>query len=114
MRISFHTFGPVHLAFVGMVPLLAGLLAVVQRKLLHGGRQLRFGLAILLFACTVAYYGSFVVQGLRMFPNYLPLELCDASLWLVIAALLTLKPAILDVTDSLALTGAATALLTRS
>jgi hypothetical integral membrane protein (TIGR02206 family) len=52
------------------------------------------------------------VQGERMFPDHMPLELCDASLWLVIVALLTLKPAVFDVAYYWALAGATMALLT--
>ena len=47
-----------------------------------------------------------------MFPDHLPLELCDASLWLIIAALLTLKPSIFDLAYYYALAGASMSLLT--
>ena len=36
------------------------------------------------------------MHGQRMFPDHLPLELCDLSMWLVLIALLTLKPAVFD------------------
>lgn len=95
-----------------MVPVLAAVLAAVRRKLLPGGKAIRFGLAIALFVCTAAYYGSFVVHGVPIFPSHMPLELCDASLWLVLAALLTLNPAIFDVAYYWALAGTSMALLT--
>lgn len=107
-----HIFGLVHLAILGMVLATAAILAAVQRKFLREGKAIRLGLALLLLASTVSYYGSFAVHGERMFPDHLPLQLCDASLWLVIAALLTLRPAIFDVAYYLALAGASMSLLT--
>ncbi len=112
MPISFHMFGPAHLAILGMVPVVAAVLAAVQRKLLRQDKAIRFGLAFLLFLCTAFYYGSFAVHGEPMFPGHLPLELCDASLWLVIVALLTLHPATFDLAYYWALAGASMALLT--
>jgi hypothetical integral membrane protein (TIGR02206 family) len=58
------------------------------------------------------YYGYLALHGQLMFPGHLPLELCDFSLWLVIIALLTLKPAAFDVAYYLALAGASMSLLT--
>jgi hypothetical integral membrane protein (TIGR02206 family) len=72
----------------------------------------RIALALLLFVCTILYYGNFAVHGEQMFPNHLPLELCDFSLWLVILALLTLNPAICDVAYYFAVAGASMSLLT--
>lgn len=107
-----HIFGLVHLVILGMVPGIAAILAVVQRTILTGRRDIRFGLAILLFATTASYYGYFAAHGAKMFPNHVPLELCDASLWLVIAALLTLKPVVFDVAYYWAMAGASMSLLT--
>ncbi len=109
---GFHIFGLVHLAILGMVLAVPAILAAVQRKFPREGKGIRVGLAILLFASTASYYGNFAVHGVRMFPDHLPLQLCDASLWLVIAALLTLRPAIFDVTYYLALASASMSLLT--
>jgi hypothetical integral membrane protein (TIGR02206 family) len=112
MRISFNMFGLAHLAILAMVPIVAAVLAAVQRKLPRGDKAIRFSLAFLLFLCTAFYYGSFVVQGEPMFPGHLPLELCDASLWLIIVALLTLHPVVFDLAYYWAVAGASMALLT--
>ena len=105
-------FGLVHLIILADVPLIAAVLAAVQRRLAPGARGIRYGLATLLFLCFVLYYGYFALQGQRMFPNHVPLELCDASLWLVIVALLTLKPVVFDLAYYYALAGASMSLLT--
>ncbi len=105
-------FGFVHLLILASVPLLAALLAAFQMRIPSSSRLLRLALAFLLFLSTTSYYAYFALQGSRMFPDHLPLELCDASLWLVIAALLTLKPAIFDLAYYYALAGASMSLLT--
>ncbi len=112
MPANLHLFGIVHLAILAAVPLLAVLLAAVQRRLPPGSIAVRVALSLLLLLCTILYYGSFAVHGEQMFPNHLPLELCDISLWLVILALLTLKPAIFDLAYYFALAGASMSLLT--
>ncbi len=105
-------FGPVHLAILAAVPLLAAGLAAAQRKLAPGSRGLRLGLAAVLFVDGAAYYLNFAWHGERLFPGHMPLELCDATLSLVILALVTLKPAIFDLAYYGALAGATMSLLT--
>jgi hypothetical integral membrane protein (TIGR02206 family) len=112
MPAHLHLFGLVHLVILGAVPLLAALLAALQRRLGPGSRGVRYGLAFLLCMCSVLYYGNFALHGERMFPGHLPLELCDASLWLLVLALLTLKPPIFDLAYYPGLAGASMALLT--
>jgi hypothetical integral membrane protein (TIGR02206 family) len=114
MPANFHLFGIAHLAILAAVPLLAVLLAAVQRRLAPGSRAVRVALALLLLLCTILYYGRYAALGEPMFPGHLPLELCDVSLWLVIPALLTLQPAIFDVAFYFALAGASMSLLTPS
>jgi hypothetical integral membrane protein (TIGR02206 family) len=105
-------FSPAHLAIVCSVPALAALLAIAQRRSVPGSKAIRFVLALLLFAATASYYGYFAVTGAKMFPNHVPLELCDASLWLVIFSLLTLKPAVFDIAYYWAVAGATQSLFT--
>ena len=107
-----HLFGMVHLLIVAAVPLLAAVLAAWQRRLGAESRGLRYGLAAALVASTIAYYGEPFLHGEKMFPGHVPLELCDASLWLVVVAMLTVKPAVFDIVWYLAVAGATQALLT--
>ncbi|MDR3771850.1 MAG: TIGR02206 family membrane protein [Terracidiphilus sp.] len=112
MPSTLQLFGPVHLAILAAVPLLAAILAAVQRRLAPGSRGLRFGLALVLFVQGAAYYLNFAWHGERLFPNHMPLELCDVTLMLTILALCTLKPAIFDLAYYGALAGATMSLLT--
>jgi hypothetical integral membrane protein (TIGR02206 family) len=109
---NLHLFGLVHLLILAAVPLLAALLAAVQRILPSTARALRIGLAILLFLSSMMYYGYLALHGQLTFPDHLPLELCDASLWMVLIALLTLKPIVFDLAYYPALAGASMSLLT--
>jgi len=114
MQTSLCMLGPAHLAILGTVPFLAVVLAALQRRFPRADKGIRYGLVFLLLASTIAYYGSFAVRGVRMFPDHLPLELCDASLWLIIVVLLTLRSAVFDVEYYWALVGASASLLTPS
>jgi len=112
MQTGFQLFGPEHLAVIALVPITAGFLAVTRRRFPRTAKPIRYTLAFLLLVCTVSYYGNWILQGERMFPDHVPLELCDIALWLVIATLLTLKPAIFDVAYYWALIGTALAVVT--
>jgi len=109
---NFHLFGPVHLLILVAVPAFAAVLAAVQRRLHPGARWLRIGLASVILLDSIIYYGFLVARGQLTFPDHLPLELCDASLCLVIIALLTLNKAVFDLAHYGALAGATMALLT--
>jgi hypothetical integral membrane protein (TIGR02206 family) len=112
MTTNFRLFGPAHLFILGSVPALAAILAVIQRTLPAGARGLRIGLATVILLDAVVYYGYLIAHGQLTFPDHLPLELCDASLCLVIIALFTLNRAVYDLAYYGALAGATMALLT--
>src|SRR3569833_2921735 len=105
-------FGLAHLAILCTVPALAALLAIAHRKSLPGRNHIRFVLAFALFAASTSNYGYFSATGAAMFPNHIPLELCDASLWLIIASLLTQKPTNNNNTKKWAVAGATQSLFT--
>jgi hypothetical integral membrane protein (TIGR02206 family) len=109
---NLHLFGLVHLLILASVPAFAAVLVVVQRRLQFDSRWLRYSLAPILFLCEFSYYGCSAFQGQPIFPDRLPLELCDLSMWLVLIALLTLKPAVFDLAYYYALAGASMSLLT--
>lgn len=105
-------FGLAHLAILCTVPALAALLAIAHHRRTPGHRAIRFILATLLAAASISLYAWFALHGAPMFPNHIPLELCDASLWLIIASLITLRPALFDIAYYWALAGATQSLFT--
>jgi hypothetical integral membrane protein (TIGR02206 family) len=112
MPTNFHLLGPTHLFILGSVPVLAAVLAAIQRRLPPGFKGLRIGFAISLLLDSVLYYAHLAAHGQLTFPDRLPLELCDASLCLVIVALFTVNRAVFDLAYYFALGGATMALLT--
>jgi len=112
MTANFRLFGPAHLVILAAVPSFAALLAFVQRRLGAGAKGLRIGLGVTLALDAALYYGYMAWIGQLTFPDHLPLEMCDASLFLVIFALFTLNRAVFDVAYYGALAGASMALLT--
>jgi hypothetical integral membrane protein (TIGR02206 family) len=112
MIVAFHAFGPAHLAVLCAVPALAAVLARVEQRVPSGSRVIRYALAAMLLINCAAYYFTFAIAGEPLFPAHLPLELCDVSVFITAAALLTRNPAIFDVTYYWALAGAGNALFT--
>lgn len=112
MPAKFDLFGPAHLFILVTVPALAAVLALVQQRLSPDSRWLRMGLGAALVLDSALYYGRLGLVGQITFPDRLPLELCDASLCLVILALFTLNKAVFDLAYFGALAGASMALLT--
>ncbi len=112
MPTNFQLFGAVHLAILTGVVALAGAFAAVQRQLTPSTRWPRLALGSLLALDSLIYYGYLAWRGQLTFPGHLPLELCDAALFLTIFALFTLNRAVYDLAYYWALAGATMALLT--
>jgi hypothetical integral membrane protein (TIGR02206 family) len=112
MPTNFNLLGPTHLLILVAVPLLAAVLAAAQRRLPPTGNALRLGLAAALLLDLILWYGYLAVLGQLTFPDRLPLDLCDATLCLIVVALLTLSPAVFDLAYYGALAGTSMALLT--
>ena len=112
MQTKFGIFGPVHIAILSAIPVLAAILAAIDRWFSTGRRGLRIGLAITLLLNSIVRYGYLASRGWLTFPYNLPLELCDATLCLMIVALFTLNQTIFELAYYGALAGTSMALLT--
>ena|SRR5438105_9379533 len=111
MQPHFKIFGPVHLAILGSVPIVAAILAWIQRSV-QGRKGLRLGLALVLLLNAVVWHAYMWMRGWLRFPDSLPLELCDATLCLAFIALTTLNATVFDLAYYGALAGTSMALLT--
>lgn len=112
MPTTFHLFGPLHLVILGAVPILAAIFAALQRRLLPGFRALRYGLASILLLDLALHYAYMAAHGQFSFPESLPLDLCDATMFLTVIVLFTLNRAIFDLAYYGAIGGSTMALLT--
>ena len=109
---DFRLLGPAHLLILSAVPLLAGILALMQRRLRPGCRWPRVCLGAAILLDTILWYADLAWHRQLLFPGHLPLEFCDVTLWLMVAVLFTLSPALFDLAYYGALGGSSMALLT--
>ena len=117
MQARFAVPAAVHIAILSAIPLFAAVLTLTDRlisarSIFAGRRNLRVALAAAILSDALVQYGYLAAHGWLTFPYSLPLELCDATLCLMIVALLTLHPLICELAYYGALAGTSMALLT--
>ena len=85
MANDFHLFSPQHVVVVAAIPLAGLVLAAVCRRGEMAARHLRFATAAFLAANELIWWGyRYATEGSR-FPEGLPLQLCDVTVWATVA-----------------------------
>ena len=112
MQTDFVLFGRAHLLILAAIPVVAALLAWTARWSAAAARRIRLGMGWFLLVNELVWYGyRLSKEGVR-FPEGLPLQLCDLTLWLAVLSLLTLNRWICESAFFLGIAGASMAVLT--
>jgi hypothetical integral membrane protein (TIGR02206 family) len=105
-------FGPIHLTLLAAIALLGVLLAWACRTRRVSARAVRITLGLALAANELVWWAfRYSHEGFH-FPRNLPLQLCDVTVWMTVAACLTLKPWVVEFDYFAGMAGAGMALLT--
>ena len=112
MTPGFRLFGPAHLAIIAAIPILGVILAWLARRSPKAGRRICIALGVLLAGNEMIWYVyEYAIERLR-FPNGLPLQLCDFTLWFTVIAAFTWAPFFFEFAYFGALIGSEMAVLT--
>ncbi len=112
MQTDFVLFGRAHLLLMAAIPVFAALLAWAVRGSAAAARATRLGLGWFLLINELVWYGYRLITEGNRFPEGLPLQLCDLTLWLAVLSLLTLNRWLCEPAFFLGITGASMAVLT--
>jgi len=101
-----------HLSILVAVLAAGAALAALTRRHTAWGRAIRFSLGAFLAANELVWYAYRIHQEGFRFPEALPLQLCDVTLWLTVISALTLEPLVYEIAYFCGLGGSGMALLT--
>lgn len=109
---KFHLFGLAHFVILSAIPATALAFSEICRKSRQAALRLTRGLGFFLLVNELIWYGyKYRYEGFR-FPEGLPLQLCDLTLWLTILSALTLTQWCYEVAYYAGLAGSSMAVLT--
>ncbi len=104
MQTDFVQFGLLHLLIIALVPVFAFALS-------RGPRWTRIPLGVFLMINEIIWYAyKLRTEGWR-FPEGMPIQLCDLTLWLTVVSLLTLNQWVFEAAYFLGVAGAGMAII---
>lgn len=112
MQSDFRLFGPLHLFIIAAVPGIAAALAWAARRNTPARPAIATVLGTFLMLNEVTWYIWRIRHEGWRYPEGLPLQLCDLSLWATVAALLTRNQWAYELSYFAGIAGAGMAILT--
>ena len=109
---GFRLFGPAHLAIIASIPVAGAVFGRLARRGPKAARAVRFGLGAFLAANGLAQDIYLYHLNDLGFPNGLPLQLCDITLWCTVLAAFSLWQPCFEFAYFAGLAGAGMAILT--
>lgn len=106
MAQEYGIFSPAHFAILAAIPLTAAALSAWARRRPQSTGAIRKGIGIILIVNELATYVDRIAHGWMRFPDALPLQLSDVTLWLTIITLLRPSKRTFDIVYYLGLAGA--------
>jgi hypothetical integral membrane protein (TIGR02206 family) len=104
-------FGPLHLSILGVIAAMSAALVWLCRRGVVAFRPMRWTLGLALAANELVWWVyRYSREGIHV--GNLPLQLCDAAVWLSVLACLTMAPVVVQFAWFAGLAGAGMALLT--
>jgi len=101
MAQDYGVFSAAHFLILAAIPLAAAALSALGTR-----SAIRQGIALTLIANELVSYADRAIHGWLRFPDALPLQLSDFTLWMTIAMLLANSDALFDIVYYLGLAGA--------
>ncbi len=112
MATDFRLFSPPHVLILAAIPLGGLVLAGICRRSANAACRLRFAAGALLAVNELVWWIFRYSHEGNRFPEGLPLQLCDLTVWVTIAALFTLNRWSYDVAYFAGIAGSGMAVLT--
>lgn len=109
---DFVLFGPLHWLILAVVPVLGAVFGWLARRSAGAARGVRWGLGGFLLLNELGWYAWKLAHEGWRFPDGLPLQLCDLTLWATVIAALTLQQAVYEFAYFVGLAATPMALLT--
>lgn len=91
MHTDFRIFSLAHFAIMAAIPCVAAAMAWLVRGNPTAARRTRLSFGVFLLVNELIWYGYKLANEGSRFPEGLPLQLCDLSLWLSVFSLLALR-----------------------
>lgn len=112
MNIGISLFSLQHIVILAVIPAVGGALAFISQQQPSTAKWIHRSLGVVLLVSTLVWYGVVVANNWFSFPEFIPLHLCDITLWLTIIVAFTRNQFCFELTYYWGVAGTTMALVT--